>query len=181
MSLRLAANSLHSLTFTPSLILLTNLPNLAQRYLIFSLPCQKDCWDWQSLGELSRQRRTSAAGFLAGPNLLLNPLFSQQSKQVENIQLLSEGGLQAYLNYLGKRSEIPVFLRERELKILNERKASCCGFCTEAAIIREHKCEVILKLFHNPSHNLSNPCTNLMLSFRNASAKGFYLISTEIF
>lgn len=182
MSLLLAANNPCSLTFVPSLILLADLQILVQRFLIFSLPCQKDCWDWQRLGELSRERRASAAGFLTCPDLLLNPLIVQQCKQVENKQLLLEGGLWAYLNYLGKKSlsETPIFLIESELNICNERKASCHGFCTEAAVIQKHEFEVILKLFHNPSHNLSNP-TNLMLSFRNVSAKDFYLISAEIF
>lgn len=76
-----------STTFAPSRILLAD---LLQRFLIFSLPCQKDCWDWQRSGELSRQRRASAAEFLNGPRLLLSPLIAQQCKQVENKQLLLE-------------------------------------------------------------------------------------------
>ena len=103
-SLSLVANNLRSLTFAPSLILSADLQILVQIFLIFSLSCQKDCRDWQRSGELSRQRRASAAGFLAGPDLLLNPLIAQQGKQVENKQLLLEGGLRGYLNYLGKRS-----------------------------------------------------------------------------
>lgn len=156
MSPPLAANNLHSLAFVPSLILLADLQVLVQRFLIFSLPCQKDCWDWQRSSELRRQRRASAAGFLAGPDFLLHLLIAQQCKQVENKQLLLGGGLRAYLNYLEKRSpsETPIFLIENALKICNERKESRRGFCTEAAVIQKHKFEVILKLFHNPSHNL---------------------------
>lgn len=92
-------------------------------------------------------------------------------------------GLWANLNYLGKRipSGPPVFLIESKLKNCNGRKASYCGFYTEAAIIQKHEFEAIQKLFHNPSNNLLNPPTNLILSFKNVSAKDFYFISTEIF
>lgn len=81
-----------STTFAPSLILLADLQILLQRFLVFSLPCQKDFWDWQRSGELSRQRRASAAELLDGPSLLLSPLIAQQCKQVENKQLLLEEG-----------------------------------------------------------------------------------------
>lgn len=53
-----------------------------------------------------------------------------------------------------------------------------CGFYTEAAIIQKHKFEIIQRLFHNPS-NLLNPPTNLILSFKNVSAKKNYFVSIK--
>lgn len=93
------------------------------------------------------------------------------------------GGLWENLNFLGKRtpSEPPVFLTESKLKNYNGRKASSCGFYTEAAIIQKHEFEVIQKMFHNLSNNLLNPSTNLILSFKNVLVKNFYFTSTEIF
>lgn len=89
-NLTLAANNPHALTFAPSLILLASLQILAQRLMISSLPCQKNCWAWQRSGKLSTESSTSAAGFLACLELLLTPLIAQLCKPVESNLYLRE-------------------------------------------------------------------------------------------
>lgn len=135
-------------------------------------PAKKIAGDLQRSGELSKQRRASAAEFLDGPNLLLSPLIAQQCKQVEIKQLLLETTVSKPKLFGRIPSEPPVSPRESKLKNCNGKQASYCVFCTEAAIIQKHKFEVIIQnFFHNPSNNLLNPPTNRILSFKNVSEK----------
>jgi len=50
-----------------------------------------------------------------------------------------------------------------------------------STIIQKHEFDVILKPFQNPAHTFSNLPANLVLSYKNVSARDFYLISDESF